>query len=151
MVHYQQHIQNFGAPNSLCLSIIKSKHITTVKQPWHQSNHYNPIGQIMLTNQQMEKLTIACICFTLQGMLNFPTWQLLLPYSVPSDDNNNQMGLQTRIPFTTRFSLHKLMVCLELYSPQLTDIRLGVCWGLLKLRLESGLGWVEVGWGVGWG
>ena len=82
-------------------------------------------------------------------MLNFPTWQLLLPYSVPSDDNNNQMGLQTRIPFTTRFSLHKLMVCLELYSPQLTDIRLGVCWGLLKLRLESGLGWVEVGWGVG--
>ena len=51
MVHYQQHIENFGAPNGLCLSITESKHITAVKRLWHRSSHYNPIKQIMLTNQ----------------------------------------------------------------------------------------------------
>ena len=33
MVHYQQHIENFGAPNGLCSSITESKHIVAVKHP----------------------------------------------------------------------------------------------------------------------
>ena len=73
MVHYWQHIENFGAPNGLCSSITESKHITAVKRPWHRSSHYNAINQIMLTNQQMEKLAAARIHFTLQGLLRIPT------------------------------------------------------------------------------
>ena len=31
MVHYHDHIKNFGSPNGLCLSITESKHIAVVK------------------------------------------------------------------------------------------------------------------------
>ena len=92
MVHYWQHIENFGAPNGLCSSITESKHITAVKRPWHRSSHYNAINQIMLTNQQMEKLAAARIHFTLQGLLRIPTWQPRLLLPVPSDDDEDQSG-----------------------------------------------------------
>ena len=93
MVHYQQHIKNFGAPNRLCSSITESKHITAVKHPWHRSSHYNAIKQIMLTNQRMEKLATARIHFTLQGLLRIPTWQPQLLPPVPSDDDEDQSGV----------------------------------------------------------
>ena len=59
MVHYRWHIENFGAPDGLCLSITESKHIAAVKRPWRRSSRYNAIAQIMRTNQRMEKLTAA--------------------------------------------------------------------------------------------
>ena len=34
LVHYRQHIRNFGAPNRLCSSLTESKHISAVKKPW---------------------------------------------------------------------------------------------------------------------
>ena len=34
IIHYQFLIQEFGAPNGLCLSITKSKHIKAIKEPW---------------------------------------------------------------------------------------------------------------------
>lgn len=34
MAHYQRHIENFGAPNGLCSSIMELKHIAAVKRPW---------------------------------------------------------------------------------------------------------------------
>src|SRR5882762_8604125 len=40
MVHYYNHIKNFGSPNGLCSSITESKHVTTVKRPWRQSNKH---------------------------------------------------------------------------------------------------------------
>ena len=92
MVHYRQHIENFGAPNGLCSSITESKHITAVKRLWRQSSCYNAINQIMLTNQRMEKLAAARIHFTLQGLLRIPTWQPRLLLPVPSDDDEDQSG-----------------------------------------------------------
>ena len=92
MVHYRQHIENFGAPNGLCSSITESKHITAIKRPWRRSSHYNAINQIMLTNQRMEKLAAARIHFTLQGLLRIPTWQPRLLLPVPSDDDEDQSG-----------------------------------------------------------
>ena len=92
MVHYRQHIENFGAPNGLRSSITESKHIVAVKRPWCRSSHYNPINQIMLINQRMEKLTAARVHFTSQGILKFPTWQPRLLHPVPSDDNDDQSG-----------------------------------------------------------
>ena len=92
MVHYREHIENFGAPNGLCSSITESKHITVVKRPWRRSSRYNAIKQIMLTNQRMEKLAFARIQFTSQGILKFPTWQPRLLQLVPSDDDDDQSG-----------------------------------------------------------
>lgn len=92
MVHYRQHIENFGAPNGLCSSITESKHITAVKRPWRRSSRYDAIRQIMLTNQRMEKLTAARVHFTTQGILKFPTWQPRLLRPVPSDDDEDQSG-----------------------------------------------------------
>ena len=92
MVHYRQHIENFGAPNGLCSSITESKHITAVKRPWRWSGRYNAIKQIMLTNQRTEKLAAACIRFTSQGILKIPTWQPRLLPLVPLDDDEDQSG-----------------------------------------------------------
>ena len=94
MVHYRQHIENFGAPNGLCSSITESKHITAVKRPWRRSSRYHPIQQIMKTNQRLEKLTSARAHFTARGMLNSPFWQPRLPHPVLSfeDEEEDQSG-----------------------------------------------------------
>ena len=70
MVHYVHLIQEFGAPNGLCSSITESCHITTVKKTWHHSNHYEPLGQILLTNQRLDKLAAARARFIAHGMLS---------------------------------------------------------------------------------
>ena len=67
--HYLQHIQNFGAPNGLCTSIMEAKHIKAIKEPWHHLNHYEALGQMLLTNQCNEKLAAACTNFIARGML----------------------------------------------------------------------------------
>ena len=49
--HYQQLVQQFGAPNGLCSSITESKHIYAVKKPWRRSNHHEALGQMLVINQ----------------------------------------------------------------------------------------------------
>ena len=92
MVHYRQHIENFGAPNGLCSSITESKHISVVKRPWRRSSRYNAIHQIIQTNRRAEKLLAARACFTSRQMLDAPTWQPRLPYPVPLDNDEDQSG-----------------------------------------------------------
>ncbi|KAH9174065.1 hypothetical protein EDB89DRAFT_2113711 [Lactarius sanguifluus] len=70
MVHYVHLIQEFGAPNGLCSSITESRHITAVKKPWRRSNRYEPLGQILLTNQRLDKLLSAHVNFIARGMLS---------------------------------------------------------------------------------
>ena len=81
MVHYVCLIQEFGAPNGLCSLITKSCHITAMKKPWCRSNHYEPLSQILLTNQRLDKLTAARACFIACGML--PEEQMMAPTSKP--------------------------------------------------------------------
>ena len=61
--HYPHQIQDFGAPGGVCSSITESRHITTVKKPWRRSNHYEALGQMLLTNQCLDKLLAACYDF----------------------------------------------------------------------------------------
>ena len=68
--HYCQHIKNFGAPNSLCSSITKSKHIVAVKKLWHQLSHHEALGQMLIINTQNNKLAAARANFTSQGTLH---------------------------------------------------------------------------------
>ena len=67
--HYRRHIENFGAPNGLCSSITKSKHITAVKKPWCRSNRYEALKQMLTINIRNDKLAAARIDFASRGML----------------------------------------------------------------------------------
>ena len=69
LVHYWNTIWLFGAPNGLCSSITESKHIKAIKEPWRRSNCFNALGQMLLTNQQLDKLASAQVDFTHRGML----------------------------------------------------------------------------------
>jgi hypothetical protein len=61
LFHYRSLIQQFRAPNGLCSSITESRHITAVKQPWRCSNRNEPLGQMLLTNQRLDKLAASLI------------------------------------------------------------------------------------------
>jgi len=67
--HYPQHIRQFGAPNGLCSSITESKHIKAVKEPWRRSSRYEALGQMLLTNQRLDKLAASRVDFQERGLL----------------------------------------------------------------------------------
>ncbi|KAH9016353.1 hypothetical protein EDB85DRAFT_2076211 [Lactarius pseudohatsudake] len=69
MMHYVHLIQEFGAPSGLCSSITESRHITAVKKPWRRSNRYEPLGQMLVTNQRLDKLVAAHTNYVSRNML----------------------------------------------------------------------------------
>ncbi len=69
LMHYIWAIQQFGAPNGLCTSLTESRHITTVKEPWRQSNWFEALRQILTINQRLHKLGAARADFEEHGML----------------------------------------------------------------------------------
>ena len=69
LVHYLALICAFGAPNGLCSSITESKHIKAVKEPWCRSNRFEALGQMLLTNQRIDKLAASHVDFTKHGMM----------------------------------------------------------------------------------
>jgi hypothetical protein len=69
LIHYPALIQLLGAPNGLCSSITESKHIRAVKEPWRRSNRNEPLEQMLLSNQRLDKLAAARIDFKSRGML----------------------------------------------------------------------------------
>ncbi|KAG1869708.1 hypothetical protein C8R48DRAFT_771097 [Suillus tomentosus] len=69
LVHYEILVRMFGAPNGLCSSITESKHIKAVKKPWRRSSKHKALGQMLLTNQRLDKIVAARVDFHLRGML----------------------------------------------------------------------------------
>ena len=69
LIHYCSHTENFGAPNRLCSSITKLKHITAVKKPWCRSSWYNTLQQMLVANTQNNQLTAARADFVSRGRL----------------------------------------------------------------------------------
>ncbi|KAF7319658.1 C2H2-type domain-containing protein [Mycena chlorophos] len=59
MIHYRWDIMQFGAPYGVCSSITESRHITAVKKPWRRSNRFDALGQMLLTNQRLDKLAAS--------------------------------------------------------------------------------------------
>ncbi|KAJ7048802.1 hypothetical protein C8F01DRAFT_1275964 [Mycena amicta] len=80
MKHYASEIKQFGAPNGLCSSITESRHITAVKKPWRRSNRFEALGQMLLTNQRLDKLAASRADFEERGML--PRQHVALPDQV---------------------------------------------------------------------
>jgi hypothetical protein len=70
LMHYSSLIRLFGAPNGICSSITESKHIQAVKKPWRRSSRNQPLGQMLLTNQRLDKLAAARVDFESRGMLD---------------------------------------------------------------------------------
>jgi hypothetical protein len=68
LIHYRICIQLFGAPNGLCSSITESKHIKAVKQPYRRSSRNEPLGQMITTNQRLDKLAAARVHFASLGL-----------------------------------------------------------------------------------
>jgi hypothetical protein len=67
--HYRRNIQLFGSPNGLCSSITESKHIKAVKEPWRRSSHFEALGQMLVTNQRIDKLSASRVDFASHGLL----------------------------------------------------------------------------------
>ena len=80
MKHFRLLIEMFGAPNGLCSSITESKHIKAVKEPYRRSSHFEALGQMLLTNQRIDKLAACRINLTARNMLDGPC---LAPGIVP--------------------------------------------------------------------
>jgi hypothetical protein len=72
LIHYPFLITQFGAPNGLCSSITESKHIKAVKKPYRRSSRNKPLGQMLVTNQRLDKIAAARIDFSSRGMLSGP-------------------------------------------------------------------------------
>ncbi|KAG1734269.1 uncharacterized protein EDB91DRAFT_1238453 [Suillus paluster] len=48
----------------------ESKHIKAVKEPWQRSSRFNALGQMLRTNQWLDKLAAMCADFTSRRMMN---------------------------------------------------------------------------------
>ncbi|KAN0135741.1 hypothetical protein V8E53_006632 [Lactarius tabidus] len=71
--HYVFLIMEFGAPNGLCSLITKSKHIPAVKRTFCCSSRNKPLGQMLVSNQCINKIKAVCIAFNAHGMLKGPS------------------------------------------------------------------------------
>lgn len=98
MVHYRHLIQMFGAPNGLCSSITESKHIKAVKEPWRRSNHYNALGQMLLTNQRLDKMAAIRVDFSSRGMLVSPAQGNPRPSRTQVQRPNSDSITEIRLP-----------------------------------------------------
>ncbi len=74
LVHYRDRIRKFGAPNGVCSSITESQHRVLIKPAWRRSNRYNALLQMLLTNQQLDKLAATGVDFRARGMLQNSIW-----------------------------------------------------------------------------
>ena len=67
--HYSHSIRLFGSPNGLCSSMMESKHIKAVKEPWRRSSRYKALVQMLQTNSCMDKMAFAQCIFAEQGVM----------------------------------------------------------------------------------
>jgi len=98
MIHYHHLIQEFSAPNGLCSSITKSKHIKAVKKPWRHSNCFQPLGQMLIINQCLNKLAAMRVDFESCGMLK----GLVLSASAQALEHQCRQGLIGNDPVDAR-------------------------------------------------
>jgi hypothetical protein len=94
--HYVHSIHLYGPPNGLCSSITESKHIKAIKEPWRRSSHFEALGQMLLTNQRLDKLAASQVDFAARGMLDGPCLPANLevplePIIQEADDDSDEL------------------------------------------------------------
>ncbi|KAG0701698.1 hypothetical protein DFH29DRAFT_982629 [Suillus ampliporus] len=85
LCHYRHLIQQFDAPNGLCSSLTESKHHKAVKEPWRRSSGYLALGQMLVTNQHLDKLAQFWAEKFAAGLLSQP---LLPTNTIPIDSDS---------------------------------------------------------------
>ncbi|KAF8808481.1 hypothetical protein BYT27DRAFT_7222928 [Phlegmacium glaucopus] len=100
LVHYHDLIEAFGSPNGLCSLITEAKHIKAVKEPWWHSSHYDALGQMLVTNQQLDKLAAAHVNFTDRGMLNGSCLQDAMAIYLASIEEESEGSMDDEEPET---------------------------------------------------
>ena len=55
---------------------MESRHITAIRKPWRRSNRFKALGQMLLTNQRLDKLHACKVDFIARGMLDGSVWGL---------------------------------------------------------------------------
>ncbi|KIJ59510.1 hypothetical protein HYDPIDRAFT_33120 [Hydnomerulius pinastri MD-312] len=88
-------VQLFGAPNGLCSSIVESKHIRAVKKPWRKSNKHHALGQMLLTNQHLDKLARYKAEHLADGLLDGP----LVPDGVEAEPFGDESDTDSKAEF----------------------------------------------------
>jgi hypothetical protein len=91
LVHYRALIELFGAPYGVCSSVTETKHKDAVKEPWRRSSRNQPLGQMLLTNQRLDKLAASRIDFQARGMLEGSVVKAL-PQEPQVDDEDEDAG-----------------------------------------------------------
>ncbi|KAI0000684.1 hypothetical protein BJV74DRAFT_876933 [Russula compacta] len=101
LMYYLCSIQLFGSPNGLCSSIMESKHIKAVKEPWRHSSCYKALKQMLVTNSHLDKLASAGHIFSqlgiMEGMASSYTAMILRgespqPRTMEDKDDNDDVG-----------------------------------------------------------
>lgn len=130
MKHYVDMICQFGALNGLCSSIMESKHIKAVKEPYWQSNHNEPLGQMLLTNQRLDKLASACSGFAAYGMLDSHILADICTNTKPQETSSEGKSLEihaglvanlltTTLPTTQTIRAHPTKKTITLLRPMI--------------------------------
>ena len=57
---------------------MEAKHIVAVKRPYRRPSEHSALGQIIKTNQRLDKLATIHVDFTLRGMMRGPCSRALL-------------------------------------------------------------------------
>ncbi|THU99196.1 hypothetical protein K435DRAFT_818625 [Dendrothele bispora CBS 962.96] len=93
MVHYPNGIVLYGAPNGLCSSITKSKHIEPVKETWRQASPKDPLPQMLKMIAHLDQFKTIKNKFERHGMLiGTVTWytaQILASETLPTEESDN--------------------------------------------------------------
>lgn len=117
MSHYRTLIEMFGAPNGLCSSITESRHIKAVKEPWRRSNRYEALGQMLVTNQRLDKISAARLDYANRGMLEGPLLSLRAanevavlrlvnePDGYDSSDENGVVAVDAMVPHESTYDV----------------------------------------------
>ena len=99
MFHYRRQVEDFGAPGGLCSSITESRHVTAVNKPYRRSNKYEALGQMLITNQRLDKLAAMRSDFSARGMLPSAHTANAVPHiqnpgsqSTPADNDDDDEG-----------------------------------------------------------
>ncbi|KZT29788.1 hypothetical protein NEOLEDRAFT_1055280 [Neolentinus lepideus HHB14362 ss-1] len=108
--HYEHSIWEYAAPNGLCSSITESKHIKAVKEPWRRSNRFEALGQMLVTNQRLDKISASRVDFVSRGMLQDKRIQLSIFL---------MMALYQVQDRDTSLSFHQNHVCIYFYRIKL--------------------------------
>ena len=87
--HYFYSIHLFGSPNGLCSSITESKHIEAVKEPWHRSNRYRALIQMLQTLVRMDKMAALRRKLFKMGMLAGTTTSYIAQMKAEPEDSDD--------------------------------------------------------------